>query len=326
MEHAVEMTSIRRHGDQKDILELRIGYNQHGFAVRVSFGTIIKSDKPEDPINDIHEVSNGDIESSKDFEHTGDNEEEWTEYKLEFEVIFRGLIEYVDLNDNGVFDHEEDQFIEDYGINSFQPIAYTLQPISDNSSLHYFLINTTDGVFTAHIYLVEEFVYIDETLISPTQIKIDIEITNFNYSNDNSQLALITKLRSEGNYEERDVTLDEEEGYASEEKEVFIENGIYTGIFSWQETALVDGVEMPVVTNKLQFDDENHEWQMLLINYPRGNHIYHDPKVGIHVLRIHSGSQTSLLPFIITGTVISIVGVAVITGVIVKKKRRIIKW
>ncbi|MFX0140080.1 MAG: hypothetical protein ACFFDN_40935, partial [Candidatus Hodarchaeota archaeon] len=41
-ENVVEMASIRRHGDQKDIIDMRIGFNLEGLSVRVSFGTIIK--------------------------------------------------------------------------------------------------------------------------------------------------------------------------------------------------------------------------------------------------------------------------------------------
>ena len=308
------MASIRRHGNQKDILELRIGYKHHGLAVRVSFGTIVKSDNPEEPEESVE----------KEIEPHWDNEEEWTEYKLEFEAILKGLIEYVDLNNNGVFDYEIDELIEDYGINSFQPIAYTLEPISDDSNLHYFLLITTDGVFTAHIYFVEEFVYVDETLITPTQVKIDIEITNFNYVDDSSQLALITELRSEtendAEYEERDETIDEKAGIATDgEKEVFINNDIYTGVFSWKETALVDGVEMPVLTNRLEVDEEHPNCQKLLINYPRGNHIYHDPKIGISIAI--EDPLSSIVPIITAGTVFSVIGVAVIASVFFRKRR-----
>ncbi len=313
-DNVVEMSSILRHGDQKDILDMRIGYKHHGLSIRVSFGTIMRV---EESLEDPEEPKESAIESGDDHE--------WIEYKLEFEVNFRGFIEYVDLNDNGVYDHEIDRFIEDFGINSFQPIEYSLKPISNDSNLHYFLLNTTDGVFAAHIYFVEEFIYLNDTIIAPTQVKIDIEITNFDYLNDSSQLALITKLRSESfDYEEREETKDEKDGYADDEKEVFIENDIYTGIFSWKETALVDGVEMEVKTNNLETDLEDENIQILLINYPRGNHIYHDPKIGISITSILGSTQPTMVPIIITGSVISVIGVATI-GSLLLRKRKIIR-
>ena len=307
-DHVVEMSSILRHGDQKDILDMRIGFNEHGLAVRVSFGTIIKVEEPPE------EPEEPAIESGDDHE--------WIEYKLEFEVFFRGFIEFVDLNDNGVYDHEVDKLIEDYGINSFQPISYSLTPISNDSNLHYFLLNTTDGVFAAHIYFVEEFVYLNDNIIAPTQVKIDIEITDFNYINDSSQLALITKLRSETyDYEKREETKDEEDGYGNEEQEVYIENDIYTGIFSWKETAMIDGVEMEVKTSSLDVDVEDENIQILLINYPRGNHIYHDPKIGISIATVLGVTQPTIVPIIITGSVVAVIGVATIASLILRKRK-----
>lgn len=310
-DHVIEMSSILRHGDQKDILDMRIGFNEHGLSVRVSFGTIMKV---EDPTEEPEEPKEPAIESGDDHE--------WIEYKLEFEVYFRGFIEFVDLNDNGIYDHEIDKFIEDYGINSFQPISYSLTPISNDSNLHYFLLNTTDGVFAAHIYFVEEFVYLNDNIIAPTQVKIDIEITDFDYINDSSQLALITKLRSETyDYEKREETKDEQDGYGNEEEEVYIENDIYTGIFSWKETAMIDGVEMEVKTSNLDVDVEDENIQILLINYPRGNHIYHDPKIGISITTVFGATQPTIVPIIITGSVVAVIGVATVSSLILRKRK-----
>jgi hypothetical protein len=308
-ENVVEMGSIKRNGDQKDIIELRLAYNIDGIFIRVSYGTIIESEsvpKDESPEHD----ENTKIEYQINCEYE-------VEYKLTFEVWFRGLIEYIDLNENGVLDEENDEIISDYGFNSFHPVDYSLESISSDSNLHYIMLNTTDGIFTIHFYLVEEFVYVDETLISPTEAKIDIEITNYNYLHNDSQLALSTKLWSDEIYREREETVDEKEGYATDEKEVFTERNRYSGFFSWKETALIDGIEMKVLTKELDF--ENEDFQKLLICYPRGNHIYHDPKIGI----IIGQSLSALSLIIITGTLISIIAVGIIV-VLVFRRRRIL--
>ena len=112
-------------------------------------------------------------------------------------------------------------------------------------------------------------------------------------------------------YEEREETEDE--------KEVFIENDVYTGIFSWKETALIDGVEMEVLTNNLEVDVEDENIQILLLNYPRGNHIYHDPKIGISILI--EASPNALTPIIITSTLIAVIGGAIAAGFIMRKRR-----
>lgn len=297
----IEIASIRRSETKKDIIELRVGYNEDGLSIRVSYGTYVRCEE-DNPEEAGLQTQGGECEYE-------------VEYKIRFEVFFRGLIEFIDLNGNGVIDEEADEIIEDYALFAFQPIEYSLQNISNDTNLHYILLNTTDGVFAAHIYLVEEFVYVGDVLVSPTQAKIDIEINNYGYVNDSSQLALITKLWSEEVYHTNEETNDEKEGFSSDEKEVTIKNSQYSGFFSWKETALIDGVEMDVKTKELETEDEN--FQRLFICYPRGNHIYHDPKIGIFFVPV----VVSDLPVIITWSVISVIGVGVIVGVFLKKRR-----
>jgi hypothetical protein len=234
--------------------------------------------------------------------------------------MLRGLIEFVDLNENGVLDEEHDEVISEYGFHSFQPVDYSLTSISDDTNLHYLIVNTTDGVFAAHIYLVEEFVYVNDNLISPTEAKVDLEITNYEYLDDNSQLALIAKLWSQEKYSEREETDDEKEGYSDDEKDVHIQNAEYSGFFSWKETALIDGVEMEVLTKELVYEEE--DLQVLLLCYPRGYHIYHDPKIGIFIGLPVDENLSIIIATIATGA-ISVVGVAavVVLGVILRRRR-----
>jgi len=304
-ENVVEIASIKRSEEQKDIIELRVGYNEYGLSARVSYGTIIHCEPPEDeePPEEEPQPSGGDYC------------EDYIEYKITFEVFFPGLIEFVDLNDNGVLDEEEDEIVSDYGFNSFQPVEYSLSTISDDTNMHYLLFNTTDGVFAAHVYLVEEFVYVNDNLISPTEAKIDIEITGYEYVEDDSQLALITKLWSEEHGTEREETYDEKEGYSEDEKDVVVNDAAYSGFFSWKETALIDGVEMDVLTKELDYEGEN--FQKLLICYPRGYHIFHDPKIGIFIGQVVNGTS----PILVAGAAVSVIGVCGIIVIVIRKRR-----
>ncbi len=311
-DNVVEMASIKRTDYKKDIMDMRIAYTEHGISIAVSYRTLTKVNVSE--CEDEHEE-----EGEKEVEYKSCDGEEWIhELKLRFEVKFQALIEYVDLNENGAFDLENDTCIEDYGINSFHPIVYTPINLSDDSMLHYFLINTTDGVFATHIYFPEEFTNVNGILVAPTQIKIDIEITNYEYIDDNSQLALFTKLFTDDYYKEKEDTEDEKDGVAEAEKEVFTDNEEYMGIFSWKETAMIDGIEMSVLTNELEVEcEEDHIWR-LLFNYPRGNHIYHDPKIGIVVGQI----TASEFPMILIGPIAGVAGLTIIaTGIFISKKK-----
>jgi hypothetical protein len=258
-----------------------------------------------------------DLSIEVSYESEFESENSAPEWELEFEVEFKKLIEFIDLNGNGMYEDSVDQFVQEIILNSFQPVNYTTSIISADTTLHYLIVNTTDGIFTAHIFFVEEFVFVNGTFVTPTQVKIDIEITDFNYLELDSQLALYVKLNSEGGYEEKEVTDDEEDGYATDEEGVYTQSGVYSGIFTWKENAIVDGVIMDVLASSVQVDDENETQQKIILNYPRGNHIYHDPKVGINV----GQSSQSILPIILTGAVVSVIGVAVVVVIVVRKRR-----
>ncbi|MHA2008735.1 MAG: hypothetical protein ACXABO_16155 [Promethearchaeota archaeon] len=287
----IQIESHLRSGDIVDEINLKIKFDSDGLSIKITYETEIE--------NEI------------------DNSTE-PEFEVEFEVEFKKLIEYVDVDSNGLYDKSIDQLVQEVPLNSFQPAVYISSPISLDTTLHYIILNTTDGVFAAHVFFVEEFVVINETYISPTQTKIDIEITNFNYLSIDSQIALYVKLSSEAGYEEDDETNDEEDGFSTEEDGVFTELAGFTGIFTWKENALIDGMTMDVLSSALEEDDEDELEEKVILNYPRGNHIYHDPKVGIVLGQI---SATDF-PLVITGTFFAIIGITAIALVIILKRRR----
>ena len=270
VENEIEIESIRRSDKKKDEIRIFIVYDEDGISFEIKYRSNFES-----------------------------------EFEIEFGILFRGLIEYVDLNENGVFDKKIDQIIQDVLLNSFQPVIYETSSICIDSTLHYLKISTKNNIFTAHIYFVEEFTIVENSLITPTQTKIDIEISNFDYIKENSQLALYTRLKSEVDYEEKKITEDEKKGYAINEKGVITTINDYTGFFTWKEKAIIDEISKEILVNKIMVDENE---QALYINYPRGKHIYHDPKLGIESLLI---SITK--PFFTTDLIILILVIGAIS-------------
>ncbi len=305
-DNEVKIESYLTDGNTINEIEFKVKYDAEGLSIEVSYEAEFEA---EDPL--IAATSESDIES-----------EESTEYELEFEVKFRELIEFVDVDRNGMYNESIDDNIQNVTLNSFQPIVYT-PIISTDTTLHYLIVNTTDGVFAAHIFFVEEFTLVDTTLITPTQTKIDIEINNFKFIESDSQLALYVKLESDIDFKGDPTTEDEENGYVTDEDGVVMNSNGYSGIFSWNETALVWNEtalvwdEMPVLSNALDVDDDDEIEQKLLLNYPRGNHIIHDPKVGISLAR----SSSSILPIVLTGTAVSIILIGIVVVVLIRKRR-----
>jgi hypothetical protein len=243
----IQIESSLRSGDQIDEIQLKITNDSEGLGIEVSYESEINS----------------------------------TEIDLEFGIKFRKLVEFVDIDIDSIYDPLIDDTIQEFDLDDFQPVIYSQFNITDDTKLHYFIINTTDGVFTAHIYFSEEFTIVNGTLISPIQTKIDIEISNFAYINSSSQIALYTSLESEIEYEEEEHTEDEIREYATNEKGVITKMNNSIGIFTWKNNATIDGISREVLASELGIDDYDEDEQKLYLIYPRGAHIYHDPKVGI---------------------------------------------
>lgn len=273
-----EIESLLRNGDQIDEIVIGIRYDEEGIEIEVSYES----------------------------EFTSENE---TEFEIEFGASFRTLIEYVDLNDNDVYDSSIDDTIQEYELESFQNITYIEEQITLQTSLHHLIINSSDGIFILHVYIPEEFHLLNNTLITPSKPKIDIEIKNFNFLNSSSKLALDIRLESDQSYEELETTEDEEKGYAFNEKAVSTINNSFTGIFSWNENATIDGISSRVIASNLELDDNGTEDQRFYLNYERGTHIYHDPKIGIEgILRstILTTFPSNILLILLVITAVSI--------------------
>jgi hypothetical protein len=205
-----------------------------------------------------------------------------TETELEFTIKFKSITEYLDVDSNGVYNKSIDDKIQVLSFEDmdFLPIEYSTSTIS-NATVHLFKSSTVDGMFTLQFYVAGEFTPVNGSLVAPTEVKIDIGIHDFPYLNDSSLLALYTKLESEAEYEYDADTEDETEGLSSEEEEVEVEMSGFVGFFSWSELVVVDGQTLSVLSSPVYTDDIDSNEQKIYLNYPHGNEIIHDPKVGV---------------------------------------------
>ena len=245
-----------------------------------------------------------------------------SELELEFKVVFKSLIEFVDLDGNGIYNSDNDTEIQEYKFEEFNPIEYTpiLQP--DNSTLHYLNISTVDNVFTAHLFVVGEFMDFNSTILTPSEVKIDIEISDFPYLNDSSQLAVYTKLETDYELEVDDETEDEENGYVENESGLVTSMNGFIASFTWAETALIDGTVMDVSTTPIDTDDIDSNAEKMYIVYPRGTHIYHDPKIGmVGILTVaHSPSFLESIPGFPVWSIFAF-SAAIVAMIAIKRKK-----
>jgi hypothetical protein len=241
------------------------------------------------------------------------------ETEREFEVEFDELVEYLDVNDNGVYDDSVDTDIQTLELVSFEPLVYTLENTADGP-VHIIDVLTTDGVFGARVYAVGDFTDLNGSIIAPTQVKIDVMIMGFNFTDPSSQLALKVELSSELETSFDDSTEDEEDGRAVSEAEMDVLLTDITGFFSWKESAEIDGVTHLVNSS---IDEVTATETDIYLNYPQGDEIIHDPKIGFEDLLLTGGSPPPI-PEILADNLLPIsIGVAiVVVGVAFVLKRR----
>ncbi|MHA2233352.1 MAG: hypothetical protein ACXAB4_12790 [Candidatus Hodarchaeales archaeon] len=220
------------------------------------------------------------------------------ETELELEVEFLSLTEFTDLNGNGYLDAGDTELSTmDLSKAKYDDFQYLISTTTDGETLYEVWTQTNDSIFLVRMYVLSGFGVIDGSTVTPTEVKIDIEIHDYPYVN-NGSLALRLELKTEveTEVEKDDESPDEAEGLAAfEEAVAFTSSSSYLGFFSWVMTAMVDGVSAAVVSGPLESkeskteteqDEDETEFELeikgeMVLSYPYGIDIVHDPKVGV---------------------------------------------
>ncbi|TFF90321.1 MAG: hypothetical protein EU548_03610 [Promethearchaeota archaeon] len=227
-------------------------------------------------------------------------EEDDDDSEIEFGVIFQQIIEFNDTDNDGIYNSSTDSTVQNVSLKPISLVDNFTYSLSEETNLYYFKFTTDNNNFSIHMYVAEEFTIYNNTLINPTQAKLDIEISNFNYSANNSSLALKTKLVSEYEYEEDDDIEENDDDDDHEEEGIEVLSNGFTGIFSWHKNATIDGESKIVNTTSIEIENEDNIFYLV---YPHGTEIYHDPTIGmLNVLIYAYGGQA--LNFIISIAII----------------------
>lgn len=252
-----------------------------------------------------------------------------TEEKLQ--ARFLALLEYRDANGNGAYDAGE-PVASAYAVGESEkgwkgPTNGTLdwgpiqvQDVTSNgtggkklSSRATFGGNATFGL---DFYVYGDFTMVGNASLAPTEAKIDVLIDDYPYARPDTALALVLDLKAEEKLEtERD---EDEEGFAAPAAEA---GTGFRLVFTWLETATVDGVDLPVHSTVLKNeeetkDEEREQKARIALSYARGAHILHDPTLGATLATQSAGVQEVPLP----GPLLAVAAVAL--GALVLRRRR----
>ena len=231
---------------------------------------------------------------------------ETTESEQKLEARFLALLEYVDADGDGEYDtdetiasawalsdSEQDAKIATNGTVEWGDIAVT-DASSGNSSGKKLSSRASFGAnasFGLDLFVYGDFTLIGNSSLAPTEAKIDIIIEHYPYTRDDSALAVIVDLKAKEELkDEREDEDEDEEGISSEVDEG---NLTFRLTFTWLKNVTVDGVDREigstVLKNKAEAKGEEiGQKARVVIAYPRGDVIVHDPTVGVEY-----GTQSS---------------------------------
>jgi hypothetical protein len=277
------ISSDDNHNDDDGVSDVNEDRNRRQLDISASADHVeIESQLESGGTEDSFKIEVSTSPDGVEFKVGFDTENSTAETEREFEVQFEKIVEYIDDNSNGLYDKETDTEVQTLRLESFNPIAYSVENHTDGR-IHILKVTTTDDVFSAVIYAAGEFADINGTVIAPTQVKIDVIIQDFNYLENDSQLALEVKLEASMEKSYEDITEDEEDGRSTEEAAVDVIMDEVSGFFSWKETAEIDGITYPINASIVEVSPTQ---QNIYLNYVRGDVIIHDPKVGFENLLV----------------------------------------
>lgn len=122
-------------------------------------------------------------------------------------------------------------------------------------------------------------------VIGPNVLKWSMQISNYQYSSPNSQLALQMTMSS--GYQSSDKISSQTEDHTdgltlSNESAVNFDNGTTHGFFSWADQYSVDGHNQTVVTSPdVSVDKQDPTQNQMYFSFLQGKIINWDPKVGV---------------------------------------------
>lgn len=201
-------------------------------------------------------------------------------FEIEFGIEFDSLINYTDDNADGRYDTTNDTEVDFTLLDSFT-ISYSAITIGGASG-YKIVASATNLNFTVIGYILQDYTLVNGSIVTPTEVMIDIIIGDLVGTNDYAlKLALHTSSDdgSGSEYEYEAQTEDESHGHVSGEDGLQTSNSStgLNGAFTWNQTALVD--DSPHQVNMTLEDDGGLDDTSVYLCYEHGSEIVHDPKI-----------------------------------------------
>lgn len=183
----------------------------------------------------------------------------------------------------------------DFGNKLYQPIKISKEKEGNKISSLMIKVRDIKGVFGIDVKIGSGLVQVENGYLPPSAVKIDIKITDYPYTQKDTQVALLMDMgmvshtAGDLEVEKKDKSWDEEQGYATDEEEFRISGADFQGFFSWVKYAMCDGKNLSVgVVQTYSFYGSywqeqgqfTENYKGVAFCYPRAKKIVHDPKIG----------------------------------------------
>ena len=230
-------------------------------------GFVIRSRSQGAPLEDAYEVGYSDGTLTVEYFPKA-SESQSVSYQLEFRRILEVYSDGGEWKEAGRFDIPAD----------YSGVLESEVPTVDGETAIVYTMTTVSGMFTVTLRSVPRFALVTgDRLLSPMEMKVDVEIRGWTYTRSDSRLALQVEINSTSLPRVDESSDDERAGWATDEAAVTVASGANSLFFSWDKTATVDGVATPVEVTPLEPSGGRYEMNFV---YGRGAVIVHDPKVG----------------------------------------------
>ncbi|OLS25501.1 MAG: hypothetical protein HeimC3_14900 [Candidatus Heimdallarchaeota archaeon LC_3] len=208
---------------------------------RIEIDSILKDGATKDRIRYEIRTENDQIRIELRYSKEANNTSVGFKYRVEFDSI----IEYVENGTEVGYQPGEETSIYTIGESGWTDFVRTTIVLNQttNESVDLFNTATMDGIFNLTFKVADSILKLDNTILSPNSVKLDVEINNFPNTTVNSLLALSTKIKTQFEQSIKENTTEERLGLKTNVSEVLIGSSSdqSQGYFSWAENAVADG-------------------------------------------------------------------------------------
>lgn len=204
--------------------------------------------------------------------------------EVQMKLTLEDLMEFVDEDGDGIFDVGE-RVIQTLEVREMLFELHPLERLENGYTItvEYFILET-DLIFGLTFWIFGNTTLHEGVLIHPTEVKFDVSVSFFPFKEDLTSVALVVDTETE---------VEPRANFTGTEVELKAIGEKYEGFFRWSKTAFVDGEEVSVgsaiIEAETEFEDGISELEVertVVLSYPQGEKILHDPLLGVAAIPI----------------------------------------